>query len=215
MAQLQAMFMDNWLKTRGQVLHGPEYFPPLAPTGSNTAQAFKSSPRQGDMGIHLMYLLAIASAQRSLLIENAYFLPDDLMRKELIDAAKRGAKVEIVVPGEHIDQKTVRAASRKHWPKLLKAGIKIYEYEPAMTHVKLMIVDGKFVSVGSGNFDIRSIRLNDEANLNVLDSGFASQQARLFEADKKRSREITQDDTGRLGFASPIQQVASVIAPEL
>ncbi len=112
-AQLQAMFMDNWLKTRGQVLHGPEYFPPLAPTGSNTAQAFKSSPRQGDMGIHLMYLLAIASAQRSLLIENAYFLPDDLMRKELIDAAKRGAKMEIVVPGEHIDQKTVRAASRK------------------------------------------------------------------------------------------------------
>ena len=79
-----------------------EYFPPLGATGPYTAQAFKSSPRQGDMDIHLMYLLAIASAQRSLLIENAYFLPDDLMRKELVDAAKRGAKVEIVVPGEHI-----------------------------------------------------------------------------------------------------------------
>lgn len=214
-AQLQAVFMDNWLKTRGEVLHGPEYFPPLAPTGPYTAQAFKSSPRQGDMDIHLMYLLAIASARQSLLIENAYFLPDDLMRKELVNAAKRGAKVEIVVPGEHIDQKAVRAASRKHWAELLKAGIKIYEYQPAMTHVKLMIVDGKFVSVGSGNLDLRSIRLNDEANMNVLDSNFASQQTRLFEADKRRSREVGLNETGGLIFAHPLQQAASVIAPEL
>ncbi len=214
-AQLQAVFMDNWLKTQGEVLHGPEYFPPLAPTGSYTAQAFKSSPRQGDMDIHLMYLLAIASARHSLLIENAYFLPDDLMRKELVNAAKRGAKIEIVVPGEHIDQKAVRAASRKHWAELLKAGIKIYEYQPAMTHVKLIIVDGKFVSVGSGNLDLRSIRLNDEANMNVLDSGFAAQQTRLFEADKRRSREVRLNETGGLIFAHPLQQAASVIAPEL
>jgi cardiolipin synthase len=214
-AQLQAVFMDNWLKTKGEVLHGPEYFPPLSATGPYTAQAFKSSPRQGDMDIHLMYLLAIASARHTLLIENAYFLPDDLMRKELISAAKRGAKVEILVPGEHIDQKTVRAASRKHFPELLKAGIKIYEYQPAMVHVKLMIVDGAFVSVGSGNLDLRSIRLNDEANLNVLNSSFAAQQARLFEMDKRRSREITLEETGKLGFAHPIQEAASVIAPEL
>jgi cardiolipin synthase len=214
-AQLQAVFMDNWLKTKGEVLHGPEYFPPLAATGPYTAQAFKSSPRQGDMDIHLMYLLAIASAKKTLLIENAYFLPDDLTRKELISAAKRGAKVEILVPGEHIDQKAVRAASRKHWPELLQAGIKIYEYQPAMVHVKLMIVDGAFVSVGSGNLDLRSIRLNDEANMNVLSSSFAAQQARLFEMDKRRSREITLGETGKLGFAHPIQEAASVIAPEL
>lgn len=214
-AQLQAVFMDNWLKTRGEVLHGPEYFPPLAATGPYMAQAFKSSPRQGDMDIHLMYLLAIASAQHSLLIENAYFVPDDLMLKELAAAARRGAKVEIIVPGKHIDQKAVQAASRKHWPELLKAGVKIYEYRPAMDHVKLMIVDGVFVSVGSGNFDLRSIRLNDEANMNVLSSSFASQQARLFEMDKRRSREITLNETGKLGFAHPLQQAASVVSPEL
>jgi cardiolipin synthase A/B len=214
-AQLQAVFMDNWLKTRGEVLHGPEYFPPLAATGPYTAQAFKSSPRQGDMDIHLMYLLAIASAQRTLLIENAYFLPDDLMRKELINAAKRGAKVEILVPGEHIDQKAVRAASRKHWPELLKAGIRIYEFQPSMVHVKLMVVDGAFVSIGSGNLDLRSIRLNDEANMNVLNRSFASQQTRLFDADKKRSREITLNETGKLGFAHPLEQAASVVAPQL
>jgi cardiolipin synthase len=214
-AQLQGAFMDNWLKTEGTVLHGPEYFPPLPPTGPYTAQAFTSSPRQGDMDIHLMYLLAIASAQRSLLIENAYFLPDELMRKELIDAAQRGARVEIIVPGKHIDQQILRVASRKHWPELLKAGIRIYEYQPAMDHVKLMIVDGSFVSVGSANFDLRSLRLNEEANLNVLNQSFAAEQARLFVRDKQRSREITVNSAGRPTLASPIEQAASVASPEM
>jgi cardiolipin synthase A/B len=83
-----------------------------------------------------MYLFALASAQKSLRIETAYFLPDDLTRKELIAAAKRGSKVEIIVPGKNIDQKLARAASKQHWPELLQAGVKIYEYEPTMMHVK-------------------------------------------------------------------------------
>jgi phosphatidylserine/phosphatidylglycerophosphate/cardiolipin synthase-like enzyme len=107
------------------------------------------------------------------------------------------------------------AASRKRWPELLQAGIKIYEYQPVMVHVKLMVVDGAFVSVGSGNLDLRSIRLNDEAKMNVLNRSFASQQTRLFEMDKRRSREITLNETGKLGFAHPLQQAASVAAPEL
>jgi len=214
-AQLQAVFMDNWLKAKGEVLHGPEYFPPLTVAGPHTAQAFKSSPRQGQMDLHLMYLLAIASAQRSLQIESAYFLPDELMRKALIDAAKRGAKVEIIVPGKHIDQKAVRLASRKNWPELLRAGIRMYEYQPAMTHVKQMIVDDAFVSVGSGNFDPRSIRLNDEANMNVLSRSFAAEQRRLFEMDKRRSREITLDEAGKLSLATPLEHAASVLSPQL
>ncbi len=214
-AQLQATFMDDWLKTDGTVLHGPDYFPPLAPTGSLSAQAFRSSPRQGNGDIRLMYLLAIASAQRSLLIENAYFLPDEMLRKELISAAKRGAKVEIVVPGKHIDQKMVRIASRKHWPELLRAGIRIYEYEPAMVHVKLMVVDGVFVSVGSGNLDLRTLRLNDEANMNVLSPAFAAEQTRLFVRDRDRSREITLDDTGKLNFLNPLHHISAAAAPEL
>ncbi len=214
-AQLQAAFMDNWLKTRGELLHGTDYFPPLARTGSYTAEAFKGSPRHGEMDVHLMYMLAMASAKRTLLIENAYFLPDDLMRKELIDAAKRGARVEIVVPGKHIDQKVLRLASRRHWPELLKAGVHIYEYEPAMVHVKLMIVDGTFVSVGSGNFDLRSLRLNDEANMNVLNPSFAAQQTRLFEMDKSRSREITLDQMGHLSLLNPVEHVAGAASPEL
>src|SRR5438067_8968594 len=181
-AQLQASFASSWLKTRGEVLHGADYFPPLAPTGPYLAQAIRSSAHNENLD--LMYLLAIASAQKTLRIENAYFLPDELTRQELIAAAKRGVKVEIIVPGKHIDQRVVRAASKRHWPDLLTAGIKIYEYEPTMVHVKLMIVDDIFVSIGSGNFDNRSVRLNDEANLDVLDRDFAAQLTHLFENDK-------------------------------
>ncbi|HZR78599.1 MAG TPA: phospholipase D-like domain-containing protein, partial [Chthoniobacterales bacterium] len=182
-AQLQGSFMSNWLKTRGKVLHGDAYFPPLPQTGAMQAQAIRSGAHYENLD--LMYLLGIASAQKTLRIENAYFLPDDLVRKELVQAAKRGVKIEIVVPGKKIDQKLVRAASKRHWPELLEAGIKIFEYEPTMVHVKLMIIDDTFVSVGSGNFDNRSIRLNDEANLDVLDRQFAAEQIRFFEMDKQ------------------------------
>ena len=209
-AQLQATFMTNWLKTRGDVLHGTDYFPPLERTGSSLAQAIRSSARNENLD--LMYLLAIASAKKTLRIENAYFLPDELIRKELIEAAKRGTKIDIIVPGKHIDQKLARAASKRHWPELIKAGIKIYEYQPTMVHVKLTIVDDIFVSVGSGNFDNRSIRLNDEANLDLLDRNFAAVQTRLFEIDKKRSLEMRLDKTGGL---QPIEQAAGLVSPQL
>jgi cardiolipin synthase len=212
-AQLQASFLSNWMKTRGTVLHGTKYFPPLENSGSLQAQAIRSGAHYENLD--LMYLLAIASAKKSLRIENAYFLPDDLVRKEMIEAARRGARVEIIVPGKKIDQKLVRSASRRHWPALLKAGIKIYEYEPTMVHVKLMIVDDKFVSVGSGNFDNRSIRLNDEANLDVLDSDFATQQIHLFEIDKKRSHEVTMNEVGGFHLSNPFEQAAALLSPQL
>ena len=209
-AQMQAAFMTNWLKTRGQLLHGADYFPPLQSTGPYLAQAIRSSARNANLDT--MYLLAIASARKTLLIENAYFLPDELTRQELIAAAKRGVKIEIIVPGKHIDQRVVRAASKRHWPDLLTTGIKIYEYQPTMVHVKLLVVDDAFVSVGSGNFDNRSVRLNDEANLDVLDRQFAVEQARLFEKDKRQSREMTLDPAGKL---HPINQAAGLASPQL
>src|SRR5437762_10060352 len=177
-AQLQASFAISWLKIRGEVLHGLNYFPPLANTGPYLAQAIRGGAHYENLD--LMYLLAIASAQKTLRIENAYFLPDDLVRKELIEAAKRGAKVEIVVPGKKIDQKLVRLASRRQWQELIRAGVRIFEYQPTMVHVKLMIVDDIFVLVGLGNFDNRSICLYDEANLDVLFSNLAVQQFCFF-----------------------------------
>jgi len=187
-AQMQAAFMDNWMKTSGLVLHGSDYFPALAPVGDQAAQMFKSSPNEGSESMRLMYLLAINAAQHRLRIANAYFVPDDLTVKTLVEAAERGVDVQVLVPGTGIDTEMVRKASRARWGKLLKAGVRIYEYQPTMLHCKLMVVDDLWVSVGSTNFDNRSFRLNDEANLNVYDRSFAQQQNAIFDDDLRHAK---------------------------
>ncbi len=196
-AQMQAAFMDNWIETQAQVLHGEAYFPALEQRGSHAAQLFKSSADDASESVRLMYLLSLASAVKSVRIANAYFVPDSLAVATLVAAQRRGARVEIIVPGRHIDAKLVRRASRALWGPLLEAGIAIYEYQPTMYHVKVVVVDEIWTSVGSTNFDNRSFRLNDEANLNVLDAGFAAGQARVFEQDKTMARQVTLEDWRR------------------
>lgn len=214
-AELQAAFNDNWLKTRGELLHGRDYFPALEKRGSLEAQVFGSSPREGSINVILMYQLAIASAKKTVRIENAYFVPDRQLVKELTEAAQRGVDVQIVLPGKHIDQKMVRRASRTKWKELLKAGVKIYEFQPTMIHCKLLIVDGLFVSVGSANFDNRSLRLNDEANMNVLNAGFAAEQTRIFEQDRQRSGQVKYDEQKNRVVSAPFDQTAAVFSSQL
>ncbi len=190
-AQMQSVFLDNWIKATGEVLHGPAYFPQLGASGSMAAQMFSSSPTGGSESMQLMYLFAITAAERSIDLSAAYFVPDDLTHAALVQALRRGVRVRIVVPGEHIDSDAVRSASRAGWGPLLQAGATIAEYAPTMYHCKVMIVDGLLTSVGSTNFDNRSFRLNDEATLNILDAAFALQQTQVFEADLAKSRVIS------------------------
>lgn len=191
---MQSAFMNNWLKVRSRVLHGEEYFPPLEEVGTCPAQMFKSSPREGSESVRLLYLLSIASAERSIRVANPYFVPDDLSVETLVEARKRGVDVQIVTIGPYTDAQITRRASRARWGRLLEAGIAIYEFQPTLYHNKLMVVDDCMVSVGSTNFDNRSFRLNDEANLNVFDISFAQEQAAQFERDKARSRRITHQE---------------------
>jgi len=190
-AQMQSVFLDNWTKATGVVLHGVDYFPELAPVGTIPAQMFSSSPSSGSESMHLMYMLAITAAEESILLSSAYFVPDELMVETLVATLKRGVRVQIITPGKNIDSATVRHASRALWGDLLAAGAEIYEYQPTMYHCKVMIVDGLMVSVGSTNFDNRSFRLNDEANLNLYDTAFARQQSVVFRDDLTRSHQVT------------------------
>lgn len=189
--QMQAVFNDNWTKATGVVLDGPAYFPPLQPKGTMPAQMFSSSPTGGSESMHLMYLMAITSARETIDLSASYFVPDELTVRTLIAAAKRGVKVRLITPGHIIDSDLVRAASRDRWPELLAAGVQISEYQPTMYHVKTLIVDKLLVSVGSTNFDNRSFSINDEANLNVLDAGFATQMRDVFDADWKLAKPVT------------------------
>jgi cardiolipin synthase len=190
-AQMQAVFMDNWIKVTGNVLHGAGYFPAVPLAGSSRGQMFSSSPEGGSESMRLMYLLAITAATRSIVLSSAYFVPDSLTQAALVSAAKRGVKIRIITPGEHMDAETVRRASRAGWGALLRAGVAIHEFQPTMFHCKVLVVDALWTSVGSTNFDSRSFALNDEANLNIDDAAFAHRQIEIFEADLARSRPVT------------------------
>lgn len=188
-AHIQGIFMDNWTRVRSEVLHGPDYFPDLPPVGNVLAQAFKSGPVDGAENARLLYLHSIASARKTLRLSHSYMVPDNLAIQMLVDAAKRGVKVEIITPG-HIDMNIVRRAARSRWDKMMDAGITFYEYQPSKLHTKVMIVDDVWVTCGSVNFDDRSFRINAEANANVYDAEFARRQIEIFEADKAKSEFI-------------------------
>jgi cardiolipin synthase len=193
-AQMQATFIDNWTKVSGKVLHGSDYLPTVGPVADARAQMFSSSPQGGAESMQLMYLLVIAAASRTIDLASAYFVPDELTSEALVAAMRRGVRFRVIVPGPIVDTDVVRRASRSTWGPLLAAGAEIYEYQPTMYHCKVMIVDGLLVSVGSTNFDPRSFRLNDEANLNVYDRAFAAAQEKVFEQDIARSKRITLAD---------------------
>jgi len=193
-AQMQAAFVDNWTKVSGVVLHGEPYFPSISESGGLPAQIFMSSVEGGAESMHLMYLLSIAASRRSIDLAMAYFVPDELASQALVAALKRGVRVRIITPGKETDAALVRSAGRATWGPFLQAGAQIYEYQPTMFHAKVLVVDGEWVSVGSTNFDTRSFRLNDEANLNVLDHDFAQRQLADFEKDLKRSRRVTYEE---------------------
>lgn len=190
-AQMQAIFIDNWIKATGRVLHGPEYFPTHLPVqGDMDAQMFGSSPVGGSESMHLMVLLALTAAHTSIDIENPYFVPDRLTVDALIAARRRGVRVRIVVPGRYTDARIGRWAAQGLYGVLLQAGIEIFEYQPTMIHCKVMVIDAEWTSVGSANFDDRSFRLNDEANLNVFSARLAAEQIRHINADIAESKRM-------------------------
>jgi cardiolipin synthase len=189
--QMQFAFMDNWVKSRGELLTGLDYFPQLSPRGTCFAQVLKSSPSEGSSAVKLMYIVSIVSAQKSIYLSSAYFIPDSDTMRALEGAVRRGVDVRVIVPGETTDVPIVRHAGRFYYNRLLRRGIRIFEYQPTMMHAKTMVVDGIWTSIGSSNFDDRSFRLNDEVNVNIYDETIAAQMEKMFFEDLARSEEIT------------------------
>ena len=188
--QMQSTFAVNWLKTTSSLLVGEDYFPKVEPVGRTLAHVYKSGPRDGPEYARIGYLFAISAARASIDIANAYFIPDDLAIETLVRARRRGVRVRIVVPGIN-DSRFGRAASRSRWGPLLKAGVEIYRYQPAMYHAKTMAVDDYFVTIGSANFDNRSFTINDEISASFLEPRVAAAHRRMFEKDISRSHRVT------------------------
>lgn len=188
---LQRLFLEDWLYTTGEFLDGERQFPVAAAADGMKAQVVGSSRTSQLSVAKLHYFMPVQAARNHIWIENAYFLPDADLRVALCAATRRGVDVRIVVPGQYIDLKAVRYASRGNYRELLEAGVKVYEFRPTMLHSKVMVVDGVWSSIGSINFTSRSMKKNAEGNVAIYDPAFASQVGSVIEADIARSEEIT------------------------
>ena len=191
-AGLQSTFAENWLEASGEILSGTEYFPFVEGEGDTAAMVITSSPSSGrSTRGRILYQTLIASAKRSIHISTPYFLPDSSARQEIVRAIKRDVEVKILVPGSKHDHLLTRRSSRRLYGQLLKAGARIFEYQPSMFHVKTMIIDETWCIVGSTNFDHRSFGLNDEVNLAAFDSKLAARLEEDFVRDLAESKPVT------------------------
>lgn len=197
---LQGAFAENWIEATGIVLGGEPYFPrPVQPRGQVYAQVIRSSPAGGSFAMYTTFMLAIASARRSIFISNPYFVLDEAMQQALTTARNRGARVVILVPGA-IDHNIVRQASRGQFGRMLRAGIEIWEYRAALLHSKTAVIDGVWSTIGSTNLDNRSFALNDELNLVIYNAAVGRRMERIFDEDLKHSKKVEYRDWRRRGL---------------
>jgi cardiolipin synthase len=213
--RLQATFVENWVESSGEVLNGEEYFPPASPSNGNTpALVVGSTPSSGgSTRSRILYQMLIAGARKSIDITTPYFVPDGSMRRELVRALHRGVQVRILVPGKHTDHYLTRSTGRRLFGELLKAGARIYEYEPSMIHAKIMITDGAWVVFGSTNLDNRSFGINDEVNVAALDSQLSGVATHQLEEDLAHSGEITfQQWSQRSLFERLLEWLGDIVA---
>ncbi|HEY7213003.1 MAG TPA: cardiolipin synthase [Thermoanaerobaculia bacterium] len=208
-AQMQAIFSEDWTFTTGEILAGEKFYPHLEPAGEIPAQAIKVSRGDSSSLAAMLHYVTIQSARQSIHIQNAYFVPTRQIRQALIDAARRGVDVRIMVPGRHIDEPLVRMASRRHYGEMLAAGVRIFEYNRTMMHQKDAVIDGIFSTIGSINFDARSLHENAEESFAFYDRELGARMEAVFAEDEKYCREITYE---RWKHRSVKQRLAEMVS---
>jgi cardiolipin synthase A/B len=199
-AALQGVFAENWLESSGEILTAPRHWPRLRECGPAEAMLVKSSPSDRATVSRVVFQMLIEGAVTNIDISTPYFLPDRSMRRALVRAAQRGVQVRVVVPGRHTDQRLVRLASRRMFKELLEGGARIFEYRPAMTHVKALMVDNCWAIIGTTNVDNRSFEHNDEVNVAFREPDVTARLRRDFEADLAASEEVTLERWSRRPF---------------
>jgi cardiolipin synthase len=191
--ELQAAFAAAWVEATGELLVDEPFFPRRAfhtPVGPMTAGLLFTSPTPGSTTAERFFALTIAGAARTLYLANSYFVPDDDFRDLLVAAASRGVDVRILTAGHDTDVLITWYAGRARYEPLLRGGVRIYEYQPTMMHAKTVVADGIWGSIGSMNFDNRSLAFNNESNVVVWDGAFGSLMDSTYLDDLRYSREI-------------------------
>lgn len=198
-AALQAAFAAGWTEATGMLITGDMFFPPriFEPVGNTVAGLMHTVPAVGSTPAERFLALSIAGAEKTLYITNSYFVPDQEFRKMLMEAVQRGVDVRVITAGDKGDVRTTVFAGRAYYDELLRGGVRIYEYTSTMMHAKTIVADGLWSSVGSMNFDNRSMAFNNESNLNVLDHDFGAQMDSVFMDDLTHSKEILRPEWER------------------
>jgi cardiolipin synthase A/B len=211
---LQTGFAQNWLQTTGELISGPLYYPFNEPAGPLALQTIMSSPEIGASTVRIMYYLSIICARRSILIANPYFVPDAAARDALIEAQRRGVNVRIMVAAKYNDNWLARNNSVRVYGRLLQAGIDILEYNRTMLHLKTMVVDGRWFTIGTTNFDNRSFAHNEENNTCGYDPTLAQQLHDMFELDVTGCQRIDMATWQRRGLWRHAQEVVASLFEE-
>jgi cardiolipin synthase len=213
--QLQATFATGWAEATGELLTGDKLFPPDSddPAGHMRATLLHTAPTIGSTAAERLLALSIAGARHTLYITNSYFVPDDDFVRLLSEAAGRGVDVRILTPGALNDVKSTWYAGRAQYEPLLEGGVRIFWYQPAMIHAKAFVVDGCWSSIGTMNFDNRSLAFNDESNLLVLDDTFGKSVREMFLDDLTRAREVKLEEFRQRPFKERMyERGASLLA---
>jgi cardiolipin synthase len=187
---IQAAFATNWVYCTGEVLAGPRFFPPHEVGPGLCGLSVVSSPSDSAQPIRLLLWMSFTNARRRIWISNSYFIPDVQLRAAVMDRARAGVDVRILVPGDHTDAVPVQLAGRSYYEELLAAGVRIFEFQAAMMHAKTVVVDDNWSIVGSANMDERSMELNEENVIGIADRDFARSVAEGVEHDLTRAKEI-------------------------
>jgi cardiolipin synthase len=206
---LRAAFITNWRDTGQPLFDERDTFFAQEQPGDATVGVLRCPAQVGWTDLHTMFGLLIDYAQRTLNITTAYFVPDEITRDKLIAAAQRGVDVRILVPGRHADKRVVQLAGEKEYEPLLDAGVRIFNYQRSMLHAKVLTVDNVIATLGSGNLDQRSMRLNEECNALLFDRRLTGVLDGHFEEDLADSEEIDPDRWADRGGVQRAKEIAT------
>lgn len=212
--QLQATFVVCWAEASGCLITSERLLPPEGrpedcdESEGALAALLHASPTIGSTPAERFFALSIAASRKKLYISNSYFVPDRAFRKLMCDAAARGVDVRVLTVSKSTDVKSTWYAGRARYEELLKGGVRIWEYQPAMMHAKTLVVDGGWLSVGSMNADNRSMSFNEESNLVVLDERAATDMESFFLEDLEYSEEINLETFRKRGIRDRIAEKA-------
>jgi cardiolipin synthase len=200
-ATLQGVFSENWVGECSELFGGDDHFPPLEAAGGIRMHAAWLKPEASPPTVKILHHTAICLARERIWIQNPYFIPQPAAIDAMGEAVRRGVDVRVLMPSTSgSDNPMVQHAGHRNFEKLLRCGVRLFEYSHTLLHQKVMTIDGVWSAVGSSNFDDRSFETNDELTLGILDTGLARQLDAVFEKYVARAREVELDAWRRRGL---------------